>query len=382
MIEDSIASNAPASVSRNRSLRLTNASDVRPRRVKWLLTNLIPVGTITVLAGDSGIGKSTLALSWAAAATKGDLDGDFSETPSPVLIVSPEDDPAAVTRPRLEAAGADLHQARFVSVTSHTQTGAVDGTVSLPGDLPLIELAIAQTGARLIIVDPIASTLSGNLDRREDVRASFDRLAVLAQQREVAILLIAHNRKGMDRVRQRISGSAAITDAARSVLVIARDEETGRVVLSVDKSSYSKAEGLSLAYEICEVSLPTSGGDVVETTRAILCGESSISVAELYERQVEDVDRRKRRNPAQQYLLDFLEQQPQRQSPADEAIRQGQEAGFSEGHLQDARRRCKNPEISTWKDGFSGGWIWGIQDNKSKTDGLATVTKMAKAAGS
>lgn len=380
MTENITAGDTPASPAKTRSLRLTSASDVHARRVKWLLANLIPLGTITVLAGDSGIGKSTLALSWAAAATKGELDGDFSQTPSSVLIVSPEDDPAAVTRPRLEAAGADLRQAKFVSVTSHTQGGAINVTVSLPSDLPLIEQAISQTGARLIIVDPIASTLSGNLDRREDVRASFDRLAVLAQQSEVAILLIAHNRKGMDRVRQRISGSAAITDAARSVLAIARDEETDRVVLSVDKSSYSKAEGLSLAYEIQEVSLLASGGDAVETTRAILCGESNISVAELYERQVDDADKRKRRNPAQQFLLDFLGQFPQRQSPADEAIRRGQEEGFSEGHLQDARRRCRNPEISTWKDGFGGGWIWGIQDGSAKLETLAKVTKMAKVA--
>ena len=44
---------------------------VQPQEVKWLWYPYIPLGKITILMGDPGEGKSTLALNIAAAVSRG-----------------------------------------------------------------------------------------------------------------------------------------------------------------------------------------------------------------------------------------------------------------------------------------------------------------------
>lgn len=343
-----------------RRLKLKRASDVTATRVHWLFERILPLNTLSVLAGDSGLGKSTIALAWVAAATRGELPGDTLGAAVNVLIVSPEDDPGAVTRPRLEAAGADLDRVFFLGVERTTEHGEIDATAAFPADIPLLDAAVRETGAKLVIIDPIASTMQGNLDKREDVRASFDSLAALAQKYGFAVLLIAHNRKAMDRVRHRISGSAAITDAARSVLALARDEETGNVVLSIDKSSYSSAEGVNLAYVIEETSVDIPGGGSATTTRAVFVGETTVSVAELNARQSGDDHEGEDRSAALSFIIDYLTGQSDGEANAGDILKAGRAAGFNDQELKDARRRSKSPKVESRKASFGTGWVWGL----------------------
>src|SRR5262249_60590266 len=86
-------------------------SDVTPKPVDWLWPDYIPLGKITVLDGDPGLGKSLLTLDIAARtstarAMPDGTVGDCTE-PAGVVLLSAEDDPADTLRPRLEAAGAD-----------------------------------------------------------------------------------------------------------------------------------------------------------------------------------------------------------------------------------------------------------------------------------
>lgn len=61
-----------------RSIRLTPASEIRSERVRWLWQSRIPLRGQTVVAGEKGLGKSTLANAWLPAkATRGDLDGEL-----------------------------------------------------------------------------------------------------------------------------------------------------------------------------------------------------------------------------------------------------------------------------------------------------------------
>ena len=48
------------------------AADVEPKEVSWLWYPYIPFGKVTLIHGDSGDGKSTLALNLAALLTRGD----------------------------------------------------------------------------------------------------------------------------------------------------------------------------------------------------------------------------------------------------------------------------------------------------------------------
>lgn len=363
----------------DKRLKLTRASEVKARRVLFLShTPPIPMGTLTVLAGPSGIGKTTIAERYCAQATKGTLDGIYAGKPQSVLILSPEDDEAAITRPRLEAAGADLERVYFMSSTRRTETGEIEATISFPADTRLLVEAVKETGAAIVLLDPIASVISGNLDKREDVRAAFDRLAAeVAKEHKLAILLVAHNRKGVGQVRHMVSGSTAITDAARSVLAVARDDETDTVVLAVDKSSYSTAEGENLAYRLTSVDVPLANGHTTTVARADFLGKSEVTVAEFHARNSGEDDRNADRNAAQQFILDFLQGSKGLEASAGDILKAGRSAGFSDSELKDARRRCRDPRVASRKAGFGAGWVWGVEIEIDGPEGGAKVAKVA-----
>ena len=48
-------------------------AEIQPERINWLWEPRIPFGSLTVLAGDPGVGKSTLTAELAARASNGDL---------------------------------------------------------------------------------------------------------------------------------------------------------------------------------------------------------------------------------------------------------------------------------------------------------------------
>jgi hypothetical protein len=363
---------------REKYLKLTRASDIEATCVTWLFKDLVPNKTLTVVAGPSGIGKTTLVSLFLAQITMGTLPGDFFGQPKDVLIISPEDDPAAVTRPRLEAAGADLDRVHFVSVTRRTATGEVESVATFPTDIEILREAVIATNPVAILLDPIASLIDGNLDKREDIRAAFDRLSgEIANRFNLAVILIAHNKKGYDSVRSKVSGSTAITDAARSVLALGRDDETEQIILSVDKSSYSVAEGTNHAYALMTTSVPLVSGGTTDVARAVYIGETTTSVAELNERQAGADDDHEDRNAAQAFVLDYIKSCPELEAPAKDVLKAGHAAGFSETEIKNARSRCKSPRIASGRSAFSGGWVWAIttQGITESPQGIGGITR-------
>src|SRR4029450_6608141 len=86
-----------------------NLANVAPRPVRWLGPNPTPLGKLTLIAGEPGLGKSFLTMDLAARVTTGNPWPDdprgFNQAGS-VVLLSAEDDVEDTIRPRLDAAGA------------------------------------------------------------------------------------------------------------------------------------------------------------------------------------------------------------------------------------------------------------------------------------
>lgn len=160
------------------------ASLVKPARLRMLWRQRIPAGTLSVIAGKPGLGKSTLSLLIAA---------ELSRRGEDVIVSNADgDDLAAVVRPRLEVAGADLERVHLVP----TEAG-----LTLPKHVGDLEALVASTSAKAVILDPIASHFPN--ERRVHDRPTLRHLVQLARSYDCAIIGIHHTTKS-------VSGTTAI----------------------------------------------------------------------------------------------------------------------------------------------------------------------------
>ncbi|WP_367582170.1 AAA family ATPase [Tsukamurella tyrosinosolvens] len=211
-----------------RQLRVTRGSAVTTKSIRWLLPDWIPRGSLTLLAGREGLGKSTIACAWAAYLTK---------QGKTVIYVHTEDSREHTVVPRLIAAGANLDLILFVDVaTEATDTG----TVVLPLDNQRLEDLVIAEKVEFIVLDAATSAMASQLSGKDDrqVRQFLEPLAQLAARQDIVVLGLVHfgKRDGAD-TGKLILGSIAWSQVARSVLSVAHDEEEDRLILTNTKGN-------------------------------------------------------------------------------------------------------------------------------------------------
>jgi hypothetical protein len=226
-------------------------STVRPERVAWLWPGRIPLGKLTILDGDPGLGKSVMTMDIAARLSAGlGMPDGAPCAPGGVVVMNAEDGLADTILPRLLAAGADPER---VLALDTIPAGEAERLPSLPNDLGYLRLCIRQVQARLVIVDPIMAFLGGevNAHRDQDCRRALHPLAAMAEETGAAVLVVRHlNKLAGGNPLYRGGGSIGIIGAARSGLLVAKDPDNpDRRVLASAKCNLAKLPP-SLAYDL------------------------------------------------------------------------------------------------------------------------------------
>ena len=247
-------------------LKLIQMSDVQAEAVKWLWPKYIPLGKLTIVQGDPGEGKTTLVLSVISSLTRGEpLPGcDSAEAPMAVIYQTAEDGLADTIKPRLEAMGADCSRV-FVIDESRKELSMLDER---------LEKAIHETGARLVVLDPMQAYLGSDVDmhRANEIRPIMKRVAAMAEQNGCAVVLIGHMNKAQGlKAGYRGLGSIDFRAAARSVLLVGRTKDDPTVrIMAQDKNSLAP-EGRSMSFELGEDGFRWLGC-VDATVDDVLCG--------------------------------------------------------------------------------------------------------------
>lgn len=353
----------------------TPAAAIKTQAQQWFWRERIPAGTISAFAGRGGEGKSSFAFHIATEVSKGTLPGHLEGKPRNVLIWSGEDEWSTVVIPRLMAAGADLERIHKLGIESIVDAETLEVSPNLPDDLSLIGKAISDTDAALVVIDPISSTMKGDLNKEADTRRTLDGLARIAHRTGAVVLAIRHFNKGGGNASDKMSGSHAFRDAARSVFLFAHDSETDQRIISQDKGNYSQHAGGSLAFALESTDVITHDGNTTNVARVVMLGESDVSVSDVINRNPHD-EEGEDRNAAQAFILDYLQGQPNREAAAGHVIKAGRAAGFNETELKNARRRSRGPKIRSQKSGFGGGWVWVIEPDLDP-EGVAKVPKVS-----
>ena len=302
--------------SRLNSIIPQGMSEVDTQTVEWLWEPYIPFGKVTIVQGNPGEGKTTLALRLCAACTNRKPFPAMAEhEPFNVIYQTAEDGLGDTVKPRLMEADADLDRVLVID----------EGKQELSLSDERIERAIRQTGARLIILDPIQAYVGEKTDmnKANEIRPIFRRLAEVAERTGCAVVLIGHlNKAAGGQSAYRGLGSIDFRAAARSVLLIGRVKREPNVrVIIHDKSSLAP-EGKPMAFSLGAESGFSWIGEYDITADELLSGTGGNT-----ETKTEQAER---------LILDLLADG--KEMASEDIVKAAAEAGISERTVQNAKR--------------------------------------------
>lgn len=228
-----------------------------PPRV-WHVEDMIPGGTVTILNGDGGTGKSLLSLQLAVATVMGELWIGRNCRQGKCLFVTAEDDID------------ELHR-RLVDISNNLQVGisGMDGLVisSLAGEdalmavpsgksniikaTPLfesLEQQVKDLQPTLVVLDTLADLFGGEENQRAQARQFIGMLRGLAIHHDTTVLLLAHPSLAGMSTGTGTSGSTGWSNSVRSRLYLERikgekgdeDDPDARMLKGM-KANYGRA---------------------------------------------------------------------------------------------------------------------------------------------
>lgn len=227
-----------------KAVPMIRMSEIQQTEVEWLWYPYIPFGKLTIIQGNPGEGKTFFAMQLAAACTNRKYLPQMEPfEPFNVIFQTAEDGLGDTVKPRLISVEADMERVLVIDDADYPLTLADKR----------IENAVRENNARLVIIDPLQAFLGANVDmnRANEVRPIFRRLADTAQNTNCAIVMIGHlNKASGSQSTYRGLGSIDITVVVRSLLFIGKvkTDPTTRVIVH-EKSSLAPP-GQSLAFSL------------------------------------------------------------------------------------------------------------------------------------
>lgn len=266
------------------ALGVVAAAAVKSREPVWFWENRLEMGTVAILQGEKGAGKSTWLRCFAAVATGGAVLPMASKTKKKwgkVLYFAGEESVDTRVQPCLEAAGADLDGV-FIA-DSHGHFGR---RLELPADCDKLKAAVKSMGVALVIVDPLFNFLSPSADLSgptEPARTYMRRVGEVAAETGCLILLSRNlQKRRSDGALSAGRGSLELANCARSVLHAQGVPNGTEKALAVAACNSGTASAETITYRIGD----RDGFGVIHMT-----GTTSASADELVSGESGHLDR-------------------------------------------------------------------------------------------
>jgi hypothetical protein len=349
--------------------------DIEMHPIEWLWPGNIARGKVTMIAGDPGLGKSQITLNFAATISNGGEWPDGTRAPKgTVLVISSEDTPDDIIKPRLVAAGANMKNVQFLrQVEERDERGrTVFTSLSLERHLDILDAKLRELkDAVYIPIDPMSAHLGAGIDNHRDshVRAMLAPAVQILGSHGTALVGVGHLTKPGNGANPRaamysLNGALAFIAAARAGYLVVKDKENGdwrRLFLPIKNNL--DTDNLGFAYRIVTEYVTNSAGERIKTARIVWEPDKVIITADEALRQMSMEGRKSSRmDEAKGFLMALLGKGPY---PAAEVERLAKDAGIKEKTLD---RASKALGVQKVKDGMDGPWIWSLMTTPTPTE--------------
>lgn len=324
---------------------LISLDSIDPESVQWLWHNRFPLGKLSLIVGDPGVGKSFFLIYLTAHITTGQSWPDIGMpiTKGSVIILTAEDGLADTIRIRADAAGAEVKKIKILECVRNEKGNRQ--YFNLTEHLPALEQAIKNTkDIRLIGFDPLTAYLGKiNSHKSSEVRGILAPLAALAEKYRVAIVAITHlNKNTALQAIYRTMGSLSFVAAARAAWAITKDETdiTKKRRLLIPLKTNLSIDPTSLAFRIIDNRIVVEEYPIEVDVEEALSKEKHEETSAL--------------NDAVSWLQEALEDGPM---PATVIHHMANENHISHATLRRAKEKLG---VKSYKEGMAeqGKWIW------------------------
>jgi archaellum biogenesis ATPase FlaH len=178
----------------------------------WRCEGIVADGSVTLLAGSAGDGKTWLAHGLAAGVARGEPFAGINCTQGTSLVIDAE-------------MGARMSIKRFRIAGIGPEVALVDAMgldLSNDDDFAFLEWDIERKGANFVVLDSLRKLTPGKRENDSDDMAPLvAKVGKLARDTSAAIVLIHHRGKGESHAYR---GSTAIGDQSDAVAILSRKE--------------------------------------------------------------------------------------------------------------------------------------------------------------
>jgi DNA polymerase len=347
---------------------VVRASEITAQPLIWMWRGHLLCGSLELLTGLPGLGKSQLQCQFVANITTGRVwpNGENGHAPANVVMATAEDCLDQILIPRLMAAGANLERVHILRAIRKDKR---DRMFLLSEDLDALEQLIGDIGdVSMVTLDPITAYMGGKLDSHKvtDVRDQLGPLAALADRLKVVISAVTHPAKNAGpRAIDHYIGSQAFIAATRiGHLSVAETEEegdggrrpTGRVLFTNPKNN-PHPRMPTIAYRLEE----TEAAPGIRAPRVVWEEVVDVSADEAIAALRAGKDRQ---TGVVVFLLDILAGGPVLKSVIEE---RGSVRGFSIDQLDRAKKKMG---VVAFKENgqLSGRWFWALPQHAPPLD--------------